>query len=142
MVKQIKIHLKLLKCLIQILPKFLLCILKCHWLEIFCFEFFSQFTASLTAGHQIYKIYPFFRRQVHLPFQHNILLKNQLKFTQFSIPNTPGHLNTHVIIVNVYRSMCISEQSLSSNVPVSIHTELIGQLSVSVYLHVQINLIG
>ena len=33
---------------------------KCHGLEIFRFEFLSQFTASHTIGHQIKKIYPFF----------------------------------------------------------------------------------
>ena len=55
-------------------------------------------------------------------------IQNQLKFTQFSIPNTPGHLNTHVIIVNVYQSIGISKQSLSTNVSVCIHVELIGQL--------------
>ena len=41
----------------------------------------------------------------------------------------PGPLNTYVIIVNFYRSMGISKQSLSTNVPVRIHVELIGQLS-------------
>ena len=55
-------------------------------------------------------------------------IQNQLKFTQFSIPNTHGHLNTHVIIVNVYQSIGISKQSLSTNVPVCKHVELIGQL--------------
>ena len=33
-VKQIKIQLELLKCSNQIRQKILLCILKCHWLEI------------------------------------------------------------------------------------------------------------
>ena len=58
-------------------------------------------------------------------------IQNLLKFTQFSFPYTPGHLNTHVIIVNVYRSLGISKQPLSTNIPVcaSIHVELIGQLS-------------
>ena len=53
----------------------------------------------------------------------------ELKFTLFSIPNTPGHLNTHFIIVNVNQSIDISKQSLSTKpVPVCINVELIGQL--------------
>ena len=34
-----------------------------------------------------------------------------------------------IIIVNVYRSVGISKQSVSTNVPVCIYVELIGQLS-------------
>ena len=128
-VKQVTTHAKLLKCSNQISPKFLLCVLKCHWLENFRFESFSQFRASLTTAHKIYKICSFFERQ-HLPFWRYILIKINSSLLKFSIPNTPGHLNPHVIIVKIYRSMgIISKQSLSTNVPVCIHVELIGQLS-------------
>ena len=119
-----KIHLKLLKCSIQTLPKFLLCFLKCHWLEIFCFELANSRHPLPLATKFISSTLLSMTSSVSTPY----FIQNQLKFTQFSISNTTGHLNTHVIIVNVYRSICISKQSLSTNVPVCIHVELIGQL--------------
>ena len=57
------------------------------------------------------------------------LNQNQLKLIQFSIPTTPGHLITQVIVVNVYGLIGISKQTRSTNVPACIHVELIGQLS-------------
>ena len=105
-VKQIKIqlvHFVLLKCSIQILQKFLLCILKCHWLEVLKPIHGIPCKPLLTTRHQIYKIFPFFEGQ-SLSFRHH-----QLKFILFSIPNTPGHLNTH-IKVNVYRLIDIRKQ--------------------------------
>ena len=94
---------------------------------VFCFEL-SQFTASLTTCHHYLFISSTLLSMTTSSVSTPYFIQNQLKFTQFSIPNTPGHLNTHVIIVNVYRSIGISKQSLSTNVPICIHVELIGQL--------------
>ena len=89
--------------------------------------------------HQIYKILSFLSKttsSVSTPY----FIQNQLKFTEFSIPNTPG-----IIIVNVF--WLIGKQSLSAKCTcmytcwVTCNWPIIG-LSVSVYPQVHINLIG
>ena len=80
----------------------------------------SQFRASLTTCHQIYKLYPSFNDNVFC-FD-TIFYSKSTQVHSVFYSQYPGHLNTHVIIVNVYRSIGISKQSLSTNVPVCIHS--------------------
>ena len=96
-------------CLLCLRSRFLLFVLKCHYI-ILSFpniELFIHFTASLTAGRRMYKIYPFCQRQRLASKPYLSFYSKSTKFTQFSIPNTPRHLNTlcysseYLLIVSV-----------------------------------------
>ena len=103
---------------ILIPPKFMLCVLTCHWLE-----FFPMFNSLANSHHPLPLAAKLIRST--LSFKDNVLRFNAIfypnQLTPFSIPNSPGHLNTHAITVNIYRSIGISKQSLPTCMHISIY---------------------